>query len=249
MSSRFAILRVQKVKSMDALKMGLRHVFREQDTPNADPAQTHQNTALVVNSTRAGMTRAASIIPAKRRKDAVIALEYMVTASPEALKAMDEDERYEYFNGAWKWLVAKHGAENVIGAAVHRDETTEHMHVFVVPMLEGRLCAQQHLGGPKGLAKMQDDFAREVGAPAGLERGSRKSKRSHTKIREWYDGQNVLEASLEAALETIKELGPEATRRYSEKYAAIRARQLEAESVAEPEAELATDWGSYQPGR
>lgn len=245
MGSRFAILRVQKVKSMEALRAGMRHVFREQDTPNADPDRIHHNTALVVKSTKEGMARAASILPEKRRKDAVIALEYLVTASPEALKGMGEGERYDYFNRAWQWLVKRHGAANVIGAAVHRDETSEHMHVYVVPKIGDRLCAKEFMGGPKGLAMMQTKFADEVGAPSGLERGAMKSKRTHTQIREWYQGQNVLETSLEAALETIKELGGNATRLYSEKYAAIRARQLE----AEPEAELATDWGSYQPGR
>lgn len=159
MGSRFAILRVQKVKSMEALRAGMRHVFREQDTPNADPDRLSQNTTLVVKSTKAGLARAESIIPEKRRKDAVIALEYLVTASPEALKAMGEGERYDYFNRAWQWLVKRHGAANVIGAAVHRDETSEHMHVYVVPKIGDRLCAKEFMGGPKGLAMMQTKFA------------------------------------------------------------------------------------------
>ncbi len=247
MGSRFAILRVQKVKSMEALRAGMRHVFREQDTPNADPDRLSQNTTLVVKSTKAGLARAESIIPEKRRKDAVIALEYLVTASPEALKAMGEGERYDYFNRAWQWLVKRHGAANVIGAAVHRDETSEHMHVYVVPKIGDRLCAKEFMGGPKGLAMMQTKFADEVGAPSGLERGAMKSKRTHTQIREWYQGQDVQEDALEAAMDTIKELGGDACRMYAEKYNARRAARLQ---IPEPEPEMATvdEWSSYQGG-
>ena len=38
-----------------------------------------------------------------------------------------------YFRDALDWLKNKHGAENVVYAGIHRDETTPHMYAYVVP--------------------------------------------------------------------------------------------------------------------
>lgn len=245
--SNFAILRMGKIKSLESLSRGLKHIFREGKTMNADETRKGLNTNLVTASTSDATARLMGRLPEKRRKDAVLAIEYLVTASPEAMQAMSEEERYQYFNRAWKWLVARHGAENVVGGAVHRDETTEHMHVFVVPRVGDRLSAKAFMGGPKQLAQVQDDFAREVGEPSGLQRGARRSGRGHTSIRTWYEAQNVQEDALEAAMDTIKELGGDACRLYAEKYNARRAARLQ---IPEPEPEMATvdEWSSYQGG-
>lgn len=243
----FAILRMGKIKSLEALKRGLKHVYREGVTLNADETRKDENTPLVSRSTDEAAKRLAERLPEKRRKDAVLAIEYLVTASPEAMQAMSEEERYQYFNRAWKWLLSKHGTENVIGGAVHRDETTEHMHVFVVPRVGDRLSAKEFMGGPKQLAQVQDDFAQKVGVPSGLQRGARRSGRTHTSIRTWYEGQNTQEDALEAAMDTIKELGRDACLLYAKKYGERRAERLK---EPEPEPELAVNdpWSSYQGG-
>ena len=42
----YGILRVEKLKKLTNLKGSLMHAFREQDTPNADPARKGQNILL-----------------------------------------------------------------------------------------------------------------------------------------------------------------------------------------------------------
>jgi hypothetical protein len=242
----FAILRTGKIKSVEQLRHGLRHIYRAGHTMNADEYRKEENSCLVSGTADEALERFRAMLPEKRRKDAVLAIEYLVTASPEAMHGMPEQQRYDYMNRALEWVRERHGAENVFAGSIHRDETTDHMHVYVMPKVGDRLCAQHFLGGPKAMAAMQDDFARRVGEPSGLERGVRRSGRKHTKIREWYEGQNVLDDSLEAALTTIKELGGNALALYSQHYARVRRERLEG---VKPEAELATDWGSYQPGR
>ena len=86
--SRYAILRTQKLKATGAVWRSLKHAFREQPTPNADPAKAAQNAHLGANSAAEAMQRLRDRLPEKRRKDAVLAIEYLITASPEAMQGM-----------------------------------------------------------------------------------------------------------------------------------------------------------------
>ena len=42
--SNFTVLRMQKLKSIIAVRRSMKHAFREQETPNADPARLNENT-------------------------------------------------------------------------------------------------------------------------------------------------------------------------------------------------------------
>lgn len=124
-------------------------------------------------------------LPERRRKDAVICLEYFIGASPEFFTARQSGSKY--FSKALAWLKAKHGAENVIAASVHRDETSPHLVAYVVPITQdGRLSAKDFMGGKAKLSAMQTDFAEQVGTQFGLERGIEGSQATHTTIRQYY---------------------------------------------------------------
>ena len=184
----YAILRAKKLKSTAAIAKSLRHTFREVPVPNADPTQTPRNRMVGAESTAEGLAKCKERWPEKRRKDAVLAIEYLITASPEAFKkhggTLDEGK---YFNDALEWLKKRHGAENVVVAGVHRDETSPHMVAYVVPIDgNGRLNCRSFLGGSTAMSAMQDDFYRACGAPQGLERGIKGSKAKHTTIRQFY---------------------------------------------------------------
>lgn len=187
--SRYAILRTQKLKATGAVWRSLKHAFREQPTPNADPAKAAQNAHLGANSAAEAMQRVRDRLPEKRRKDAVLAIEYLITASPEAMQAMDARGRDAYFNDALKWLRERHGGANVVYAGIHRDESTPHMYAYVVPLDEstGRLNARKWLGGHASvLSEMQTDFAEKVGARHGLERGIKGSRAKHERVSRHY---------------------------------------------------------------
>jgi hypothetical protein len=133
------------------------------------------------------MQRVRDRLPEKRRKDAVLAIEYLITASPEAMQGMG-GKSAAYFNDALKWLQERHGRANVVYAGVHRDESTPHMYAYVVPLDEatGRLNARRWLGGSKALSEMQTDFAATVGAHHGLERGIKGSRAKHERVKRHY---------------------------------------------------------------
>ncbi len=185
---KFAILRVAKLKTMGALRGSLQHTFRERDTPNADLNRIPDNQILVGTDTAAGVAAAwKAKAPDKIRKNGVLAVEYLVTASPEALQVMSRDEQDAYFAGALEWLEDRHGADRILSAVIHRDETTPHLSALVIPLdVRGKLNARSYLGGRDKLREMQTGFARDVAAEFGIERGIEGSRARHRTIRSFY---------------------------------------------------------------
>ncbi|MHD0650935.1 MobV family relaxase [Pseudomonas aeruginosa] len=186
----YAILRAKKLKSVGAVSRSAKHTFRERPTPNADPARTGANRSTGAKSSAEVLGKLAKALPAKRRKDAVLAIEYLVTASPEVWKRHGgalNDLGDGLFADALRWLQERHGKENVLCTAVHLDETTPHLVAYVVPKTkDGRLSCRDFLGGPKMLEEMQDSFHAACGAKRGLERGVKRSKAKHQDVGAFY---------------------------------------------------------------
>ena len=181
----YAILRTQKLKAAGAVWRSLKHAFREQPTPNADPARAAKNVHLGATSAAEAMQKVRDRLPEKHRKDAVLCIEYLVTYSPERDGSID---RRAYFNDALQWLKDRHGAANVVYSGLHYDEKTPHMYAYVVPLDEstGRLNCRKWLGGSRALSEMQTDFAQTVGARHNLERGIKGSRAVHQRVQRHY---------------------------------------------------------------
>ena len=105
----YAILRVQKLKSSAAVHRSMKHAFRAQDTPNADPALTPDNTHIGAQNVAEGMAAFRARLPEKFRKDAVQCVEYLMTASPEVMQAKSRDEQDAYFRDS------SNGSRNATG--------------------------------------------------------------------------------------------------------------------------------------
>lgn len=181
----YAILRTAKLKTIGNIGGSLAHNYRERETKNADPSKTHENTHSLPNAESVKNT-IATRLPEKRRSDAVLCIEYMISASPEWTGWNDERQKI-FFDQSIQWLENRHGKNNVVATSIHRDETTPHLVAYVVPLDEetGKLNAKKFLGGRATLSKMQTDFANTV-EDLGLERGIEGSKAEHTKIKDYY---------------------------------------------------------------
>lgn len=137
----FGILRIQKHSSMNAIRNSGKHKDREQDTPNADPLKTPENvTEGAKTSTELVKAIQARIdlatIKATGESRPVLAVEYLITASPEFFKENSAEKVDGYFEDAKDWLKTKHGAANVVSITRHNDEKTPHLSAFVVPLVE-----------------------------------------------------------------------------------------------------------------
>lgn len=121
----------------------------------------------------------------KRRKDAVVMLDGLYTASPEFFKDRSKEEILKYFDDCLDFHAAYycHGDRSlIINAVVHWDETTPHMQVASVPLTEdGRLSAKDIMGNVKDYHDRQDKFFETVTKEWGLERGEITNKEHRRK--------------------------------------------------------------------
>jgi Plasmid recombination enzyme len=183
----FCILRLEKLKTLDEVERSAKHTFREIRTKNADPSRTHKNKTWGAQTSAEVRAAIEAKLPAKRRKDAVSCIEYLITASPEFFKTAPVKAQNAYFDGAVKWLEAKHGKENVVCVNMQLDETSPHLVAYVVPLTkDGRLSAKEIVGNQKAMKDMQTHFAEVVGKPVGLQRGIEDSGAVHTTVRQFY---------------------------------------------------------------
>lgn len=183
----FAILRVAKVKGGGGLGGCADHIERTRETPNAGGPG---GIRYLVGGDPAEEVR--SRLPEKVRKNAVVAVEHLLTASPEyfrphnpsAAGTWDEMRTEMWAQRAVEWLKRKYG-DNLASAVLHLDEATPHIHALVVPLTpDGRLSAKT-LYTPVTLTALQDSYANAM-APLGLERGIRGSTAKHEDISRYY---------------------------------------------------------------
>ena len=134
----FCILRTEKHNTIGSVSAALSHDLRARQTPNADPKLYDKNTysSTDIDSVLSEMKRLVDSCEDKCKNDKpVLCVQYLITASPEAAESPSFDFD-KYLNDGLAAIKKKHGAENVIFNATHRDETTPHMTVYVVPVVD-----------------------------------------------------------------------------------------------------------------
>ena len=180
---------------MVSVRRSFKHSYREQTTHNADPERKGENLLFHAKSTVQAMKVLRDRLPLKIRKNGVLCVEHLITASPEWFDNKSLKQENEYFQTSLDFLRKKWGEDNVICGGVHRDEKTPHMFVYVVPLDEdtGRLNCRKWLGEKGALSVLQDDFFEAVGEKHGLERGVKGSKAKHQTLKKYYSGLTELE--------------------------------------------------------
>lgn len=226
----YAIMRGEKRKTGDVRGITA-HIARTQPTPNADVSQQHRNYAVVGPAwdDQKGINAAIEArTPKKYRKDAVRAIEYIVSASPEWFEANSEKQAALYFERAVDWFQDEFGTQNVVSAVVHNDESSPHMHILVVPLdaETGRLNGKWFFGNKGVLQKRQSRFADHM-AEFGVERGKPDPNRKHEKQDDWRRRHESLDER-EAALEAREKEAEAAAQRLAERQAGLEQREADA---------------------
>lgn len=131
----------------------------------------------------------------KTRKDAVVLLDGLFTASPEFFEGKTTQEIKKYFEDCLDFYVKEYcqgDKTRVLNAVIHLDETTPHMQVASIPVYTSesgnRLNAKIIMGNKTDYRKRQDRFFDAVSCKYGLERGepaSAVNDKVHTTKREW----------------------------------------------------------------
>lgn len=194
-----AIARIAKLKSGN-IASSEQHTKRVREVPNADPSV--HNIRFIGQPETKDSPNLETLVRERIgeqtiRKNAVLCVEMLLTASPEYFRPDEpsragyyQPERLEEFQGAVRqWLDEEYG-DRIIRAELHLDEATPHIHAYLVPLDErGKLNCRGILGGREKLSKFQDSYANAL-APLGLERGIKGSRAKHTSVKQYYAAVN-----------------------------------------------------------
>jgi len=195
----FAILRHGKLKAF-TVGVALAHNHRNADShhgqaaeeqPNIDKTLSHLNSGFDVNA----KSKVFGSIPNKRRKDAVVCVEVLLTASPDFFDSIETDRTalsshpqfLKWCEKSREWAEKEFG-KNLIECTLHMDETTPHFHALTVPMIGERLCAKE-VTARKEMQRRQDDYA-DAMRGFGLKRGkpATETKRKHVGLKDTIGG-------------------------------------------------------------
>jgi len=146
--TQFAILRTAKLKTYGNIGGAGAHNNRTRETPNADPGI--QNVKLRGSNDLVSDVKARlGVLSKPPRKNAVLAVETLLTASPEFFKGKTDAEILAWAEYSLESMKLFWGEENVVAADLHLDESTPHIHVVSVPIADGKLSCREFLGGRK----------------------------------------------------------------------------------------------------
>ena len=209
------------------------------DNPNIDLSRTGRNYHTVHRSERYMdyINGRIATLPLKRkvRYDAVLMGAFVISSDGEFFKRLMPSQQRRFFEDATEYFAEKYGEENIISAVVHMDETTPHMHLNLVPIVDRRLCAKE-LFTPKTLRELQSDFWEKVGKKWDLERGKPGSQAKHKSVAE-YKAQKILEDAQNKAKDIISKANDRA-----------QTAKLQADGIVSPAAETKQQAQEYLNG-
>lgn len=197
----FAIMRIDKVKSVVAGNARLNHNRRQTRCITSNPGK--KNICLTFSKQmRKDRNKSFRQIFHERtcgqkiRSNAVMALEIVLTFSPGAVS---DDNLKSWATDNAEWLRNTFGESNIIDCQLHIDEKTPHIHALVIPIDEkGKLNARAFVGGTRErMSKLQSDYA-EAMRHHGLERGICRelTKSRHESSLRWHQRQAEKEVRL-----------------------------------------------------
>ena len=198
----YAVLRVDKITNLSDLASRSRHNLRQDKSPHTDPTRKNVLFGLrtVSEITKKWKDTTEGL---KIKSNSVLAVEYLITTSNEFWSVATSSQKKEWAERSYKFVQEKHGAENILSAALHLDEQTPHWHILLIPidtkprldkktgkLKEFRgLNASAFFDGSDMMSKLQDAYHAKVG-DLGLDRGIKGSKALHTTVKAFQKGIN-----------------------------------------------------------
>ena len=181
MAKNYAICRVEKRSDLKQVGRSEGHNLRAFETAHADPKA---DAPRILFGSKGLTTQLRSVLPEKRRKDAVLAFEVFLGASPDWFETQSPAQVEAWAEANIAFLKQRFG-KNLMQVVLHTDEQTPHLHAYCHPVQEdGSLSYFKMLGSPKLLSELQTDYATAM-KPLGLRRGLRGAKATHSDTKRW----------------------------------------------------------------
>lgn len=156
--------------------------YKSKVNPQIDHARTPDNYHVLKTESSYIMrinARIKELAPKRKIKDdAVLMCSFILGSDKEFFDGLSTQQMHEFFHDVTDFFEERYGTENILSAVVHLDETTPHMHLNLIPVFEGRLCAKR-LFDKVELRSLQTDFHERIGKKWGLKRGEIGSKAEH----------------------------------------------------------------------
>lgn len=193
------VFRIHKLKTWREIGAASAHNLRTISTPNANPNVSN----LILRGSKTSPRDVVTAAQEKTkdltiRKNAVLAVEVLLSASPKYFRE-GREEQYGVYDAdklqAWRaamepWIAEKF--PHAVSIVLHLDEATPHYQIIDIPLDEktGRLNARGKYGGGGLLSKWQDEAAKAV-EHLGIKRGLKGSKAEHTKVKQIYKAMSL----------------------------------------------------------
>lgn len=210
----YAVLHMEKASASDSGMSA--HIERTVAPKNANAERTHLNREMITfpsgvqNRTQAIQHRLDTAgLQRKIGKNQVRAVRILLTGSPDDMKRIEQTGKLnEWCKDNLNWLRKTYGADNIVSAVLHLDETTPHIHATMIPIVTGerrkkkseeqsgkkkyrtkssdntRLCADDVMSRVK-LKEYQNTYAEQM-AKYGLQRGIEGSEAKHVTTSQYY---------------------------------------------------------------
>ncbi|KDD18242.1 MobV family relaxase [Bordetella bronchiseptica] len=203
----YAILRTQKLKTRTKITAAAGHNLRLRQQSNIDSSRTKLN-EILFNSIDVDVAKAASMqekltefyasLGIKERKNNVLMMEFVATASPGFFKGKSIEQIGKWALDQVQFVKNEFGQQLKL-AVLHMDETSPHIHFMVSTEMKSLKRYKNQKGefhketwslnadryDPEFLVGLQDRFA-EHNKKWNLVRGVRGSMRKHVPMKKFY---------------------------------------------------------------
>jgi hypothetical protein len=189
----FLVCHFEKYKSANVFGIQ-KHNQRENENysnKDVDKARTPLNYDLINQGNINYLKKIKTLIEANRasqraiRKDAVVYCECVISSDKGFFEDLSLIKQKAFFEESLNYIKSKVGENNIISATVHLDETTPHMHLGFVPLIENSLSAKK-LINRQFLKEVQDQLPNVLKNKGfNIERGTEGSKVKHKETKEF----------------------------------------------------------------
>lgn len=224
MGHNYLIFRAGKIKTHREVINVLKEQHRDENfnSHRADPQRLDQNSYS--SNYLDAINLFDQLLPKKTRKNAVLGLNFLVSTSEEFRDAAAEED---FYTKAREYIGKNFG--QIVGWAIHRDETSTHMQVVTIPLVNGKLNAKELIGGKRHrMREIQTDFYEKVGKEFGLVRGrdSAETKAVHKTVEKYHQEEKDKLQAEEKKLSEERERLSEGQNKLSEDKAKLQEEQV-----------------------
>lgn len=187
----YLVCHFEKYKSgnLTGLQKHNQREFKNHSNMEIERSKSYLNYDLINHKPISINNRVKTIIEENRaskravRKDATVYCECIISSDKDFFEKLSYEDTHRFFKESLSFLEKEIGKDNIVTAIVHMDESTPHMHLGFVPMIDNSLSAKR-LINRQFLRDIQDNMPKYLNdCSFDIVRGNINSKAIHTETK------------------------------------------------------------------